>query len=33
VSWGFVMQEQDPTGDLPAAFLLQNVFNCTSRDG
>jgi len=25
VSWGIVMQEQDPLGDLPAAFLLQNV--------
>ena len=25
VSWGIVMQEQDPIGDLPAAFFLQNV--------
>jgi len=25
VSWGIVMQEQDPLGDLPAAFFLQNV--------
>ena len=25
VSRGFVMQEQDPLGDLPAAFFLQNV--------
>ena len=25
VSRGIVVQEQDPLGDLPAAFLLQNV--------
>ena len=25
VSWSIVVQEQDPLGDLPAAFLLQNV--------
>ena len=25
VSQGIVMQEQDPLGDLPAAFFLQNV--------
>ena len=25
VSWGIVMQEQDPLGNLPAAFFLQNV--------
>jgi len=25
VSLGIVMQEQDPLGDLPAMFLLQNV--------
>jgi len=25
VSRGIVMQEQDPLGDLPAAFFLQNV--------
>jgi len=25
VSWGIVMQEQDPFGDIPAAFFLQNV--------
>jgi len=25
VSWGIVMQEQDPLSDLPAAFFLQNV--------
>ena len=25
VSWGIVVQEQDPLGDLPAAFFLQNV--------
>ena len=23
---GFVVQEQDPLGDLPAAFFLQSVF-------
>jgi len=27
VSWGLVMQEQDPLGDLPAAFFLQNVLH------
>jgi len=26
VSRGIVVQEQDPFGDLPAAFFLQNVF-------
>jgi hypothetical protein len=25
VSQGIVVQEQDPLGDLPAAFFLQNV--------
>jgi len=25
VSQGIVMQEQDPFGDLPAAFFLQNI--------
>ena len=25
VSWGIVMQEQDPLGDIPAAFCLQNI--------
>ena len=25
VSWGIVMQEQDPLGEFPAAFYLQNV--------
>jgi len=25
VSRGIVVQEQDPLGDLPAAFFLQNV--------
>jgi len=25
VSWGTVVQEQDPLGDLPTAFFLQNV--------
>jgi len=25
VNRGFVVQEQDPLGDLPAAFFLQNV--------
>jgi len=25
VSWGIVVQEQDPLGDLPAAFFLQNI--------
>jgi len=32
VSWGIVVQEQDPLGDLPAAFFLKMSFNCTSRD-
>jgi len=32
VSRGIVVQEQDPLCDLPAAFFLQNVLNCTSRD-
>jgi len=25
VSWGTVVQAQEPLGDLPAAFFLQNV--------
>ena len=25
VSWGIVVQEQDPLSELPAAFFLQNV--------
>ena len=25
VSWGIVVQGQDPLGDLPTAFFLQNV--------
>ena len=25
VSWGIVVQEQDPLGDLPTVFFLQNV--------
>jgi len=25
VSWGIVVQEQDPLGDIPAASFLQNV--------
>jgi len=25
VSWGIVVQEQDPLGELPAVFFLQNV--------
>ena len=25
VRWGIVMQEQDPLGELPAAFFPQNV--------
>jgi len=25
VTWGIVVQEQDPLSDLPAAFFLQNV--------
>jgi len=25
VSWGIVVQEQDPLGDLPAAFFIQNI--------
>ena len=32
VSWGIVVQEQDSPGELPVAFFLQNVLNCTSRD-
>jgi hypothetical protein len=32
VSRGIVAQEQDPLGDLPVMFLLQNVFTCTRRD-
>jgi len=32
VSWSIVMQEQDPLGELTAAFFLQKSFNCTSRD-
>ena len=27
VSWGIVMQEQDPLGELPVAFFLQNVLH------
>ena len=27
VSWGIVVQEQDPLGNLPAAFFLQNVLH------
>ena len=27
-----VVQEQDPLGDLPAAFSFKMSFNCTSRD-
>jgi len=29
---GIVVQEQDPLGELPAAFFLKMSFNCTSRD-
>jgi len=32
VSRGFVLQKQDPFGDLPAAFFLQKLLNCTNRD-
>ena len=33
VSWGVVMQEQDPLGDLPAAFFpFKMSFSCASRD-
>ena len=32
VSRDIVVQEQDPFGDLPAAFFLKKSFNCTSRD-
>jgi len=31
VSWG-IAQEQDPSGDLPAAFSFKMSFNYTSRD-
>jgi len=26
VSWGIVVREQDPLGEIPAAFFLQNIF-------
>jgi len=32
VSWGIVVQEQDPLGDLPVVFFLQKSLNCNSRD-
>jgi len=32
VSGGIVVQEQDPLGDLPGAFVVQKSFNCTSTD-
>ena len=32
VSRGFAVQEQDPLGDLPAAFFLKISFICTSSD-
>ena len=32
VSRSIVVQEQDPPGELIAAFFLQMSFNCTSRD-
>jgi len=32
VSRGIVVQEQDPLGELPAAFFLQMSFDCTSRE-
>jgi len=32
VSRDIVVQEQEPPGELPAAFFLQSAFNCTSRD-
>ena len=33
VSWGIVVQEQNPLGDFPAAFLKDVLsFNCTSQD-
>jgi len=32
VGRGIVLQEQDPFGEIPAAFFLQNVLNCASRD-
>jgi len=30
---GVVMQEQDPLGDLPAAFSFKMSFKCTNTDG
>jgi len=33
VSWGIVAQEQDPLGDLPAAFFLQNVLQLHQQRG
>ena len=32
VSQGTVLQEQEPPGDLLAAFSFKMPFNCTSRD-
>jgi len=32
VSRSIVVQEQDPLGELPAAFSFKMSFNCTSRD-
>ena len=32
VSRGIVVQEQDPLGDLPAAFFLKKSINFTRRD-
>jgi hypothetical protein len=32
VSSGIVVQEQETLGALPASFLLQKSFNCTSRN-
>jgi hypothetical protein len=33
-SWGIVVQEQDPLGELlaPRRFSFKMSFNCTSRD-
>ena len=32
VSMGIVVQEQDPLGDLPAAFFLQNVLQLHQQE-
>ena len=31
LSWGIVVQEQDPLGEIPAEFFLQNVLQLHQR--